>query len=262
MKRLLFICLFFVTLTVSAQDFILRAGNEVYKYNEATKKWSEKPIPLNTSLNKGDSIKSFTAFTVEVPRTWMNFFSKRVYTFIKYPNGVRLNSNLVEKEDCYALIKTRVIYQSSNSVLVEHLKWVQNNSDSSSTFNVVTELYNTSNWYPINNGDDVSITTSLTLTVFNKEPYNIYVYILWKDEKWESLLNTDECIRISPFSFYELPISLGEPLGHQSALIIYSKHIIYECDIVSLLDGNHRAVYNQELNNVVGFNTKKFNLIK
>jgi len=262
MKRLLLVCFSVMSLAMSAQDFILRAGNEVYKYNEKTKKWSEKPIPLNTSLNKGDSIKSFTAFTVEVPRTWINFFSKRVFTFIKYPGGVRLNSNLVEKEDCYTLIKTRVINQSSNSILIQHLKWIQNNSDSFSPFNVVTELYNTSNWYPINNEDDVSITNSLTLSVFNKEPYNIYVYILWKDEKWKSLLNIDECIRISPFSFCELPLSLGEPLGRQSALVIYSKHIIYECDIVPLLDGNHNAVHNEELNNVIGFNIINFNLIK
>ena len=89
-KKLLFIFLLF-PMSLFAQDLILRAGSEVYRYDEGARKWSDNPLPINSVLSIGDSIKSYTTFTVEIPRTWKNIFTKRIYTYIKYEKGVRLN---------------------------------------------------------------------------------------------------------------------------------------------------------------------------
>ena len=105
MKKLLFFVFILLPTTILAQDYVLRAGSQVYKFDERIKKWSDKPLPINSILHQNDSIKSKTTFTVEIPRTWKNFFSQRMYTYIKYPNGVRLNGKLIEIEDKYNSIR-------------------------------------------------------------------------------------------------------------------------------------------------------------
>lgn len=261
MRKVVLLFISLISLALSAQNVILRAGSEVYKYNKETRSWSKKPIPLNTTLNIGDSIRSYTAFTIEVPRTWSNFFSKRIFTYVKYPNGVRLSNRLTEAEDCYAIINTEVVEQGPHS-LINHLKWILNNNEPYSFWGVGTELLNSNNLNPILCGEDISISTPLILSLFNKESYNLYVYILWKDVEWKAILGIDKCLRLSPFSYCEIPISLSEPLGNQTLLTICSKSLIDKSSIEYLLKDNTKAEYSDSISKSIGFEVLTFNLVK
>lgn len=196
MKRLLILLFTYFSINATAQEYILRAGREVYRFDENRKCWTEKPLPMNASLNRRDSIKSNTQFTVEVPLSFKNLFTKRVFTYIKYPGGVRLSEKLQEKIDCSTPLPTRVVEQGkSDFTIVEHIAWLINNSTSvKSDMDVAIDLYDRKNWSSI--AEDMSIPKNLlsSLMIINGETEDVYTYILVKDKNWTSLWS-EECRR-------------------------------------------------------------------
>ena len=223
MKRLLslFVLVCGLALSLNAQELILRAGTEVYQYNEQLGKWSENPLKPNAILHYRDSIKSYTSFTLEVPRTWRNFFSKRVFTYIKYPEGVRIDNKLVEKADRYSPVDTRSVVQGGGrDTLISHLVWIwQNAPDYPSSLDVDIELFKSDGWEPIEADSSVTLSTPITISIINKEAFDVYAFVLCKDNEWSIV--TAKCI--TPFSVYDEKRQLTEPLGKQEVFLVCTK---------------------------------------
>ena len=250
-------------MSLFAQDLILRAGSEVYRYDEGARKWSDNPLPINSVLSIGDSIKSYTTFTVEIPRTWKNIFTKRIYTYIKYEKGVRLNGQLIEKTDCYSAVPTNVIPLGESPICIEHISWLLNNKAPLSPFGVVMEIYNSNLWIPIECDSTISLSTPVTLTIINEEPFDVFAYILWKDNKWSVIGGTSSCLRISPFSSGEFVTKLDKPLGNQSAFLLCSKKPIPEDVIKSVINGERNAFYNATTyGDSIVYDIKTFNIVE
>lgn len=277
MKRLLiymFLFLPLMSLSISAQDYILRAGN-VYKYNKKMRRWSHKPLPLKSPLNRNDIIKSKSNFTIEIPLSLFNVFSKRIYTYgpTDTIRGVRLNEDLKEITDAGRSVPTGVVPQGG--IEVEYLAWILQNRNSTipSSVNVDFELCNANNGSQIE-GTTIPLSTPVNLTVINNEPFEVYAYVFWKDNsKWSYFHKpAHTCYHISPFSSYDLYkdkgkyISFSEPIGLQQVWLICSKDIISSRDtdlLLTILNDvkNTSFSYDVELK-TIGVDVKCFNLTK
>jgi len=261
MKKFVLLLLFFCSIPICAQEYILRAGNEVYKFNERTKQWSERPLPINSRLSQGDSIKSYTTFTLEIPKSFKTLFSQRYYTYIKYPEGVRVNGNLVEKKDKYVPVDTRVVNQGSHKSMVEHIKWIMNGSESlTSGFDVQMDIYDSQTWLPLDRTSTVSLSNSSTrLSIINNEPELMYVYVFWKDKKWHCYFK-DQSIKLSPYSSYDKPVTLSKPLGEQKVLLICSRSVITNKTVKAILRGRYNAKHHKDFDSELGFDVTCFTL--
>ena len=260
MKTLFVVLFVTVSFNVYAQDFILRAGNEVYRYDENANMWSEKPLPLNAVLHSQDSIKSYTSFTLEVTRNLKNYFGKRLITYIKYPDGVRIDSYLVEQDDCYSPVNTSVITQSYDDTLTRHLIWIQQNTENNSELDVKLCLYNNQTWSDLEDNGTVLMSSPVTISILNNEPFSVYAYILWKDTEWSYFFKPGKCVRISPFSIFEDNVNLTEPLGEQRIILICSKENIPQKYILSLLNNKSEGKYEAKYNSEIGYAYKQFRL--
>ena len=243
MKRIAFTLLALIPLLLSAQSYILRGGPKVYRYEKAQKRWSTNPLPLGTQLNNSDFITSETNFTLEVlPVTVIDkikaqvnpFHTNSCITYIayprtKYPQGVRLSSNLTKFNRTAKYIRGGYVPQGVNDkVFLSHLSWAYHEcikepksciEDSTSSVDVIL----TSSSLCL---DSISVSDSLKITLINKNDYNIFVYVLWKDKKW-ILWDWDEkevvANRLSAFSCYSQTVKFDDYIGEQELLFIFSK---------------------------------------
>lgn len=262
MKRILIILLICLPIITFAQDYILRAGREVYRFDDDRKCWTENPLPVNTPLCLGDSIKSYTQFTVEVPFSINKPFSKRVFTYIKYPRGIRLSEKLLEKKDCSTPVSTEVRVLGDKAQ-VEHIAWLINNSTSVHPYMDVTiDLYERASWSSITEDMNISKNVPVCLLIINGEAKPVYTYILCKDTKWTSLWSRkSQCI--SPFSFFEMNLSFREPLGENTLVVLASKDFLSENDIKELLmnlNNNNSGTFNASLQGKFYVASKHFKL--
>ena len=262
MKKYILILLFFCSIPLCAQEYILRAGKEVYKFNEKTGEWSKNPLPLNSVLSQGDSIKSNTAFTLEVPRSLKNLFSQRYFTIIKNPDGIRLSGNLVEKTDKYVPVDTRVVNQGAHRSMVEHIMWIMENGESlTSCFDVQMDIYDSQTWLPIDKNSTVSLSNASTrLSIVNNEPDAMYVYVFMKDTRWHSYFNINQCIKLSSYSIYDEPLDLSKPLGEQRFIMICSKSIITNKTVRAILRRRYSAKRHSGFDLKIGFDNTGFML--
>lgn len=235
MKKIAFTLLALIPLLLSAQSFILRAGNEVYQYDKTQKRWSSNPLPIGTPLKKNDYIKSKTKFTLEVvPDEWYKeynpFYINSCYTYIAYPNGVRLDSKLTEFNNTADRIPESKVTQgaSDDKAFLSHLSWaycectkktISCFEDSSSSVDVILASSNRLL-------DSISISDSLRITLINKNDYNVFIYILWKDNKWmlwDWDVKNNLGIRLSDLSCYSQTIKFDKYTGEQNLFFIFSK---------------------------------------
>lgn len=260
MKRLLFILLLTLPVTLSAQDYILRAG-EVYKYDQKTGEWSKNALPINSTLSRTDSIKSYTSFTLEIPLKLTNFLSTRFHTYIKYPKGVRLNEKLQENDNCYTLLKSNVISQGSGEL--QHLLWIKSHESAPSSMNISIELYDSKSGTLIKDYDAFPASSPMTLSIVNAESTNIFAYVLWKDTSWDSFFPDIHYygVKISPYCCVERKVKLsGE--GEQTVLLLCSKKQISAKMVKALLHKSGNGEYSSDLESCFGHDVAHFNLIQ
>ena len=280
MKKIL-ISLFMMPIYVSAQEFILRNGDDVYLYNEKSKDWDAKPLPNGYIFNNGDSIKSTSSFTLEISSSWfekiLDFFTNknRFHNYNPCPDGIRLNNIFTknenkEKKDGLRRVDNGSVNMSVKSVsedhaLSEHLAWILINRPENSTMNVELEMYNTKNWHSISDST-FSTQTPVGLTVLNNEPDVVHAYIFSKDKEWFYFLDsTDFYYHIEPYSFYETekPVHFSGFLGQQSVLLICKKGKLVNSNVIdSLISNKIVGRYHEEYKDSVGYKVINFNLIK
>lgn len=275
MKRIAIILLALVPLLLSAQSYILRGGPKVYRYEKAQKRWSPNPLPLGTRLESNDYIISETNFTLEVLpddgfvkkfiAKWNPLHKNSCVTYIAYPRetypkGVRLSSNLTEFKNTAKAIRSGVTYQGAmslpinNSAFLSHLSWAYNEcikdpvsciEDSTSSVDVI--LVSSSLRL---DSISVSASDSLKMTLINKNDYNVYVYVLWKDNKW-MLWDWDKknvvAYRLSPFSCYSQTINFDNFIGEQDLFFVFSQKELddkvlksFNYDIVPCCEENYK----------------------
>ncbi len=258
MKRIAFTLLALIPLLLSAQSYILRSGPKVYRYDKIQKSWSPRPLPLGTRLESNDYIISETNFTLEVLPNDDDFVNKWIaklnplhknscITYIAYPRetypkGVRLSSNLTKFKNTAKSISLGVTYQGvislsiNNNAFLSHLSWTYDKcikdptscvEDSTSSVDVILS----SSSFRLDS-ISVSASDSLEITLINKRDCNVFVYVLWKDNKW-MLWDWDKkgvvAYRLSPFSCYSQTIKFDNFVGEQDLFFVFSKEELKDC---------------------------------
>ena len=275
MKRIILLLFLVVPRCVLSQDYILRTGNEVYKYNSSSHRWSA-PLPLRSTLNDGDTIRSNSDFTVEIAPTWWDFIGElfgrqRIYNFKACKNAVRLSTNLPQVENKSQVVGTRVHKMGDN--LAEYLYWICKDSVYSSSDELSLEFYQPSD--SLSNKDSlstISMSRPLYLSIYNNKPDSVFVYVFWTDSSgiWSYFYDTNSCVYIPPFSYHVDSVMWDEKtsLGAQKVVAIANSsqtEQITEDEILSLLsllNNIEDVVVDEKKRSFISSDVKRFKLIR
>ena len=277
MKRLILLLLLVVPGCVLSQDYILRTGNEVYKYNSSSHRWSA-PLPLRSTLNDGDTIRSNTDFTVEIAPTWWDFIGElfgrqRIFNFQACKKAVKLSKDLPQVKNENRAVSTGVVKMGDN--LAEYLYWmICNDSLCFSSDRLALDLYQQSD--SLSNADSlttISMSKPLYLSIFNNQPDTVLAYVLWMDSssKWNCFYGTDLCVCIPPFSYRMDSVMWDNAtiFGAQKVVAITisysSNQMITEDELLTLLswlNNKSNVALDEKRKDFISSDVKHFKLIR
>ena len=261
--------------------YILLTGDAVYKYDRKIPDWQKDPLPRNSELSPGDSIKSNNRFSLRERKLFGN-----VYNCAACPDGCSIpddikESGIIDEESVKVVnsIPTGVVIQGTGVFSGKDISCIlqttlQNKDEQDSLKNnlldVELELYNYTTGKVISEADTVSLKDTICLSIINHSKKTICAYVFWKDERgWAPLIKSNDdsdcCLILKPLSAYVIDVCPTDPVGLQEILILCHEgnqpkdHHIE--GIINILN-NPTYASDDAMGYTKGFDYKRFELIQ
>ena len=261
--------------------YILLTGDAVYKYDRETQTWQEDPLPRNSELSPGDSIKSDNRFSLRERKSFGDVYNCAACSAgCSIPDDIK-ESGIIDEKSVKVennSIPTGVVIQGTGVFSEKDISCIlqttlQNIDEQDSLKNnlldVELELYNYTTGKVIAEADTVSLKDTIWLSIINHSKKTICAYVFWKDEYgWAPLIQSkdcsDYCLILKPLSAYVKDVCPTEPVGLQEILILCHEgdqpkdHI---GGIINILNKNPTYASDDAMGYTKGFDYKRFELI-